>query len=364
LIRIAFIKFGGLAAGGTEKYIQNIAMGLDSNIFDATFFYCDAAKYLGSNFRHPDTDEDRRSLMLKSNVKLAKFRVAYKNVLLPSHPWLFTNFFKVFNENNFDLVFSARAGHVEFPFNKIRNVPIIDSIHLNAGVHLQDNIKAVLHLSKENLQKWVSSGGDKDIAYLVSHPTQPSPNLTSNLRKSLGLQNHLVYGFHQRNDDAIFSEIPLRAFSMLNNPKSHFLVLGGSIKYREQASLLGISNITFIDHSGSSKNIYEFLNSLDVYAHGSRDGEINSTAIAEALGVGLPVVTHSTKFNNGQIEIIEKCGLVASDLGNYVDHLELLSDVNHRLYFKAKSLEVFNNLYEFNGQIKRHENIFLNVLGL
>ena len=45
--RIAFIKFGGMAFGGTEKVLQTIAAELPKNIYEVDFFYCDAAPLLG-----------------------------------------------------------------------------------------------------------------------------------------------------------------------------------------------------------------------------------------------------------------------------------------------------------------------------
>ena len=41
-IKIAFIKFGGMANGGTEKYLQTIASYLPKDEFEVDFFYCDS----------------------------------------------------------------------------------------------------------------------------------------------------------------------------------------------------------------------------------------------------------------------------------------------------------------------------------
>ena len=43
MIKVAFIKFGGMANGGTEKYLQTIAAHLPKDEFEVDFFYCDAA---------------------------------------------------------------------------------------------------------------------------------------------------------------------------------------------------------------------------------------------------------------------------------------------------------------------------------
>ncbi len=41
-IRVAFIKFCGMATGGTEKVLQTIAANLDKNKFLVDFYYCDS----------------------------------------------------------------------------------------------------------------------------------------------------------------------------------------------------------------------------------------------------------------------------------------------------------------------------------
>ena len=58
-IRVAFVKFCGMATGGTEKVLQTIAANLDKNKFLVDFYYCDTAPYIGSDFVHPDNDLDR-----------------------------------------------------------------------------------------------------------------------------------------------------------------------------------------------------------------------------------------------------------------------------------------------------------------
>ena len=61
-INIAFIKYGGLSAGGSERWLQYIAGNLDKNLFNIDYFYCDASPYLGSDYKHPDTDKNRFSI--------------------------------------------------------------------------------------------------------------------------------------------------------------------------------------------------------------------------------------------------------------------------------------------------------------
>ena len=97
-IKVAFIKFGGMANGGTEKYLQTIAAHLPKDEFEVDFFYCDAAPYIGSDFKHLDTDKSRVEYTKSHGVNLIKFDVEFKDVTKPTHDWVNTNFFDLFDD--------------------------------------------------------------------------------------------------------------------------------------------------------------------------------------------------------------------------------------------------------------------------
>ena len=142
-IKIAFIKYAGCASGGTEKFLQVIAANLNKNKFEVDYFYCDATPYIGWQFEHPDTDNDRVKYLTDNNVNLIKFNVEAKDVTTPTHEWINTDFWNYFNEENYDIIQIARAGHKEYPFYKIKNKPIVDSIWINSGFDNQENIKSI-----------------------------------------------------------------------------------------------------------------------------------------------------------------------------------------------------------------------------
>ena len=93
--KIAFIKFGGMAFGGTEKVLQTIASELPKNRFIVDFFYCDASPYLGSDYKHIDTDLSRIAYCVENGVNLIKFNVDFKDVRIPTHDWVNTDFWKL-----------------------------------------------------------------------------------------------------------------------------------------------------------------------------------------------------------------------------------------------------------------------------
>ena len=97
-IKIAFIKFGGMANGGTEKVLQTIASELPKDQFIVDYYYCDSAPYIGSNFEHPDTDPSRVQYVKNNGVNVIKFYVEFKDLRTSTHDWINTNFWELFDE--------------------------------------------------------------------------------------------------------------------------------------------------------------------------------------------------------------------------------------------------------------------------
>ena len=111
LKKIAFIKYGGLASGGTEVNFQTIAKHLSKN-YQVDYYYCDPSRYIGSDFVHPPTDKSREEYLRDSNVNLIKFNVEYKDVTDRNHKWINTDFWDLFNRNRnkYSLILTTTAG--------------------------------------------------------------------------------------------------------------------------------------------------------------------------------------------------------------------------------------------------------------
>lgn len=361
-IKIAFIKYGGLASSGTEKFLQNIAIKLPKDTFEVDYLYCDATPYIGSDFVHVNTDSRNIQPMLDAGVNLVKFDVKFKDATKRDFPWIETNFWDIFYKKKYDIIQTGRAGSPEYPFNKIRNTPIVDSIHFIAGIDNQFNISRVLHITKWSANIWVKRGGDKRRVEIISHPMIVNGNLGKSLRVDFNLENKIIYGFHQRNSDEIFSDIPLQAYKEIENENTHFILMGGGEKYREQARNIGIKNITFLDFSGDREKIYSFLKTLDIYAHGRYDGEVNSTAMAEAMYFGLPIISHISPIHNGHVECIGNAGKVVSTVKEYAKTMIDYSNNDIKKIISENAKKRFDDLYEEEKQMKKIIDIYMNVI--
>ena len=113
--KIAFIKFAGWLLV-VQKSFTNNRCKFTQDKYDIDYFYCDSAPYLGSDFKHIDTDMSRIDYCLKNKVNLIKFNVEYKDVTTPTHDWVNTDFWDYFDESKYDLLITGRGGYKEYPF--------------------------------------------------------------------------------------------------------------------------------------------------------------------------------------------------------------------------------------------------------
>lgn len=361
-MNIAFVKYGGLASGGTERFLQTLAVALNENNFNVDYYYCDSCPYLGSDYIHPDTDVFLKKYLESNNVNLIKFSVQYKDVRTGTHEWVNTDFWNYFQEKNYDVVISGRSGHPEYPFYKITQTPLINILTLNAGVDNQSNNFRNIHLSKWSGDKWVASGGDKsklDILGII----QKMPIVNSSFRDELNLNGKFIYGFHQRNSEHISSTTPIEAYSKIETNDTAFVLMGGSEVHLKLASDLELKNFYHIPHSGDIEIIHKFLNTIDVFSHGRKDGETFGAVFVEAMYHSKPCLSHMAE-SNGHVEVIGNCGKVVleNDANSYAD--EMLKLKNDHDYYNDLSIESYrryNNLYSYDININKFLDILENL---
>ena len=361
-IKVAFIKFGGMANGGTEKVLQTIASELPKDQFIVDYFYCDSAPYIGSDFVHPDTDPSRVQYVKDNGVNVIKFNVEFKDLTTGTHDWVNTNFWELFDEEKYDVIQTGRSGHPEYPFTLINKTPIVDSIHLSGMAENKHNTVKTVLISKEQKERWIMSGGPADKAEIIPNPLRIPDVGDINYREEFGWQDKFVFGLHQRRDNHIFSPIPLEAYDEIEDDNTAFLLLGGSENYQKQARDLGLKNFKHLPPVGELEPIHKFLNTLDVYAHGRSDGEQCSCAIIEAMSHGLPVISH-TAPSMGQLEQIGDAGKVTNDYQEYSEVMvDMIDDKNYYNECAQNSKNRYNEIYKLETIIKKYADIYRGVI--
>lgn len=354
-IKLAIITSYGMDKGGTEKFLQIVACNLVKYNYIVDYYYIDTISERVSNVK--------KELLKKSGVNLIPYQtdeIIFKCRYISQ---INSNFFEVY-KGGYDLILTGSCGLPEEPLTKIKNIPIVQTIHYVSGVDNQYNIARVLHISEFSKNMWVKKGGDVKRTEMISHPIEIPHYNKMDLRKNFGINDKcVIYGMHQRDNDYIFSPIPLAAYKKIENENNAYILCGGSKKYREQAKELQLKNCYFIDATDNNDVIYSFLDTIDIYAHGRFDGELNSTALAEAMYFGLPILSHPSEKYNGHLEVIKDNGYVASDIEQYAENMKILeSDIALREKCGNASREIYNSHYETQSQIKHLINIFENVL--
>jgi glycosyltransferase involved in cell wall biosynthesis len=339
-----------------------MAANLPRDEFQIDFYYCGAAPYIGSEYRHPDTDPDRLAYMKESGVRLIEFKVGAKDVRKPTHKWVNTNFWELFDDSRYDFVQTAKAGHKEYPYYLIKK-PVVEFVSLSAGVDHSPNIAWTIHLSQWQRTHWGQEGGNLSRSSVIPIPANP-PASDLNLRNELGIPaGSLVAGFHQRPDDHIASPIPLNAFNKLQKHDAWFVIMGGGDFYRRQASALGLDHVRFIPASANAERLSMFLNTLDVFAHGRKDGETFGTVLAEAMMHGKPCLSHRSGVADAQPETMGPGGLFADDEAEYVQFLSnLLSDPDLRRKLGQKGRQHAQQHYSLEGCVSQLAILYRQVL--
>jgi len=357
-IKIAFIKFAGLGAGGTEKFLQTIAVNLPKEKFEIDYFYTNAAPYVGSDYKHADNDASREAYMRAAGINLIPVNVGFKDITQPHHPWLGSNLYDLFDPKKYDVVSTARAGHREAPICDILDVPVVEVVTLPGLADRQENIVSTVHISEYQKQTWVQAGGNETKAVVLPIVSEMPVKTTNNYRQYLNIpEDTFVFGFHQRNDDGIFSSISLDAYKQVMNDKTCFIILGGSKLHLEHANNNGIKIIQ-LEHSADPKVLDMFLNTLNVYAHARKDGETFGLAIAEAMSYGLPIISHVAPAM-GHVETIGDAGFVCKSHDEYVQSmLNLMSDQNLYNDLSTKALTRYNNNYSVEHVIGEMSKIY------
>ncbi len=186
------------------------------------------------------------------------------------------------------------------------------------------------------------------------------PLTNNHFREKLQIPAHaFVVGRVGRADPGIYDPLSLFAYKKIQDEKTFFLALTPPHNMVRDAKKMGLKNfICFqaLDQEGLSA----FYNTLDVLAHGRRDGETFGCSIAEAMMHGKPVVSHLTKFMNAQQEVIGEGGFVCQeeDWQAYADRLEMLKDPALRESYGEKAFERALQEFEVEKLTQRLEQLY------
>jgi len=295
---------------------------------------------------YADTVEHNRLQAAKEILLNCNF-VQFKRSLQktgPNEGWrpLTEDIGRVAKENDIHILHFARSGYYEWPFTS-RICPVQVETNIFGYRDTSPYLDGTIFIGRCLMMP------ENKNSVLIPNPI-PGPSTSYEdlkcLRSDLQLsEDMLVFGRIGR--PANFTPISLiayKAFIKNYTWRSKYLLLGGCDDTRRCVQQLGLeSDVIFLDCTNEDSYIERFHKTIDVFAHYRSDGEICSTAIAQAMMYGKPVITHIAG-KNGQIEWLGTGGFYAKDSNEYYKAMVALADqdVRRDMSFKAKNFATSN----------------------
>ena len=267
-----------------------------------------------------------------------------------------TNFEEKLLEINPDIIHFARSGYYEWPFTK-RLSPIQIETNIFGFKDNSSYLDCSISIC-ETIDKL--RGGSDSVIY---NPIPKPIGLKENLRNLLNIdENTLVLGRIGRPSN--FTPISIEASKMLKDTglKFKYIIVGPCNETKNKIKQLHLEDYFILyEPTNDDDFIDKFYNTIDIFAHYRFDGECHSTAIAQAMTYGKPVISHFAGYN-GQLETIGDSGFVVNNSMEYfLSILKLTKDKN--LYKNLSELSIKNSeKYLIQNIIPKIETTYLNLL--
>ncbi|MFA5997328.1 MAG: glycosyltransferase family 4 protein [Candidatus Paceibacterota bacterium] len=359
--KVLFFDLCGGGHGGTSKEMQILAKYLDKSKYDVYFMYSSkqAVNRINVEGTLPTNGSTQRAKKLEEyGVKLIDFQYESVN---PEFPYIISgmnpNFFDVLKNKNIDILIVTTDGKSYFPFNLVRDIPII-LLNVFGSYSVQKNISYNVGYTQE-LTDRINRVVDKKIIRQMYIPCEyPTPNSIEDgkaLRNNLGIKDtDVVFGRIGRNVDAIFDTIGINAFKKIvaKYPEAHFLIVSPPPALEKIVEEEKIPNVHLLPPTASEEEIWAFHQANDVYAHFRKDGETFGLNIAEAMMCGKPIITHRSFMWNGHLEYLEPAFSRVADIDDvegYAKFMEEYIEINKNgalkevgLFAKTKAEKIFS----------------------
>jgi glycosyltransferase involved in cell wall biosynthesis len=178
-------------------------------------------------------------------------------------------------------------------------------------------------------------------------------------------KNAILLGRVGRPDN--FSPISLKALKIVQETYNnvHYIVVGPCPQWYAESEALDLRNMIFVQPTSNDDLLREIYCGIDIYCHARSDGDVTSTAIAQAMMAGKPCISHVGHSYNGQAEMLDKAGILvgehdfplyAASICKLIENGEIYSGIS--IAARQKALE----LYEAGKVTDQLKNIYLEML--
>lgn len=292
---ILLYHISGMFYAGTEKNLQLIANQLVS---DYKVFYM----YSKDGFSQQQKDA------MDPRVNLIEFSYENVSTKFPHFISGMTPHIKnIIHDEKIDLLITSSSGHAQYPFNVIKNIPII-LINIFGSPSLQKNIISTVFISK-TIQDYSETYTGKKKTNTWEHLAVTGKDLDApSIRKKTRERHNIpessfVFGRIGRKSDAIFDPIGIESFKHIvkKYPDTYYLIMSPPPILEKMVEEEQIRNVRFMR---DTEDIWDFYYSLDALAHFRKDGETFGLNIAEAMYAYNPIISHVSHIWNAHLEYL------------------------------------------------------------
>lgn len=276
--------------------------------------------------------------------------------------------------HDFDIVHFHRAGNTEsilIDTFKLAGIPVLVEHNIFGQFDSSgDNDEIDRHIFVSNIQKKLYSQRAGD-GYVESKCIALyNPVEVVEFAKSDKIDySKPIFGRHSRDDQYKWHPVNIQILPYVKAavPDAKFHVIGLPTPYREAIERMGLMDMVVEFHmTPDESKIKEFLSTLTVYTHGSLIGESFGIGIAEAMSIGLPVVTHlGGDSAQGELVVDNFTGYVTkeNDVKEYADRvIELLKNPTKKEIMGKNGQERALKYFEASQVTKQLEEIFTETL--
>lgn len=351
---ILFYHRSALSSGGTEKFLQIIAKYISKDKYKIYYMY-------------GDTEIGRKSYLENQNITLIPFSFVAKQ---ESYPYIIEgmspSIYDVIKDNNIDLLITAGSGYSEFPFNIIKDIPIL-MLNIFGSPSAQKNIVKHFCISHEvanKVRKYLPTER-LEVTYIPSEEPKIDKTKAENIRPRFNIKDtDMVFGRIGRASDEIFDPIGIRSFQRVVQefPHAHYVIMSSPPILQKIVKEENIPNVHFLESSSDESDVWAFHGAIDVLAHFRNDGESCGLNIIESLLCGNPVITHKSHIWNAHLEYLQPEWSRVAERGdidqytNYMKEFILLKETGQLENLGNKAREQARKLFLIDNVITKIES--------
>lgn len=211
-----------------------------------------------------------------------------------------------------------------------------------------------------------------DIDFLKDENIEPPLSEVEQFKINHNINDCFVVGRVGRADDHKFDMITLIAFAeYLNyNNTAKFLLVGATKRMVALIKKLKITNsVIILDNTTDMKQLLTYYKAMDVFLAASNIGESFGMVMAEAMSMGVPVVTISTPAkDNAQVEVVDNgdTGFVTYRLKETIAAAinEICLNPKQAKLFGKNSIQKIYNSYRAQDIVHSLEQLIFKNLGI